>query len=292
MAAAFVPSAGTLPCGWREGWGHSRHPVLPLTPLLLVGAKLPADPVSLPAVGAVTWGSVPRGVAGKGNPLSPRRSGRAALPCWWLPWGRCLQSGGASRSPHGDRSGLPSAGWWHQSCLCPAGGSGTAVSARHQALPARGLGTAGSPGASPSPELVPGGWGGQGGAPVRKERGRSRSTEHWSDRGTSVCASVKGLRPHTVSAAQCPPCSTGRGAPNRELAAEPRCAAGPSALRARWGAGSAGPWPGGRRCVLTPSFPINLLSQPRRLLFLRPSHVFNSRPAPGQAAYRRGPAVV
>lgn len=45
VAAAFVPSAGTLPSGWREGWGHSRHPVLPLALLLLVGAKLPADPV-------------------------------------------------------------------------------------------------------------------------------------------------------------------------------------------------------------------------------------------------------
>lgn len=45
--------------------------------------------------------------------------------------------------------------------------------------------------------------------------------------------------------------------------------------------------------MLTPSFPTNLRSQPRRcLLFLRPSHVFNSRPAPGQAAYRPGPAVV
>uniref|UniRef100_A0A8D2M0B9 Protein-S-isoprenylcysteine O-methyltransferase n=1 Tax=Zonotrichia albicollis TaxID=44394 RepID=A0A8D2M0B9_ZONAL len=42
---------------------------------------------------------------------------------------------------------------------------------------------------------------------VRTERGRSRSTEHRSDRGTSSSASIKGLRPHTVSAAQCPPCS-------------------------------------------------------------------------------------
>lgn len=192
MAAAFVPSTGTLPSGWREGWGHSRHPVLSLAPLLLVGAKLPADPVSLPAVGAVTWGSVPRGVAGKGNPLSPRRSGRAALPCWWLPWGRCLQSGGATRSPHGDRSGLPGAGWWHQSCLCPAGGSGTAVSSRDQALPAKGQGTAGSRGASPSPEPVPGGWGGQGGVSGCKERGWNRSTGHWRNRGISVPALRQG----------------------------------------------------------------------------------------------------
>lgn len=188
MAAAFVPRAGTLPSGWREGWGHSRHPVLPLAPLLLVGAKLPTDPASLPAVGAVTWGSVPRGVAGKGNPLSRRRSGRAELPCWWLPWGHCLQSGGASRSPRGDRSGLPGVGWWHQSCLCPAGGSGTAVSTRDQALPARGLGTAGSRGTSPGPELVPGGWGWPGWSSYPYEWGCSRSTEHWRDSGTSVPA--------------------------------------------------------------------------------------------------------
>ena len=62
------------------------------------------------AAGAVTLGSVLREVAGKGNPLWPQRSGPAALPCLWLPWGRCLRNGGATRSPRGDRIGLRDVG--------------------------------------------------------------------------------------------------------------------------------------------------------------------------------------
>lgn len=82
-----------------------------------------------------------------------------------------------------------------------------------QALPAGGLGTAGSRGASPSPELLPGGWPGW----SCRQYGAGLEQEHRAFGGTvgrACLPSAKGLRLHTVSAAQCPPCSTGRGAPN------------------------------------------------------------------------------
>lgn len=239
-------AAGTLPGSWSEGWGGSRHPAPLPAPLLLVG----------PSVEPVTLGSVPRGVAGKGNPLWPRRSGQAVLPCQWLLWGRCPQSEGASRSPHGDRSGLPGVGWWHRSCLCPAGGSSVAVGTGERAC---GWGL----------RMAPGRVGSLRQGSRLHEQGWREGTGHPKGRGTSVSALQRGLHPHTAGAAQSPPCSAGgwqplpmgacRGAPLCHWPGRPPHS------------GRAGPRPGGHRSVLTPSFPLNPRSRPlRRLLFLQP----------------------
>ena len=107
-----APSAGTLPSS--RGGGGEGVAAAPRSPQSLnppCTAELSALPPRPPrAAGAVTLGSVLREVAGKGNPLWRQRSGPAALPCLWLPWGRCLRNGGATRSPRGDRIGLRDVG--------------------------------------------------------------------------------------------------------------------------------------------------------------------------------------
>lgn len=104
---ALCPAAG----GGGEGEGVAAAPRSPQSLNPPCTAELSALPPRPPrAAGAVTLGSVLREVAGKGNPLWPQRSGPAALPCLWLPWGRCLRNGGATRSPRGDRIGLRDVG--------------------------------------------------------------------------------------------------------------------------------------------------------------------------------------
>lgn len=206
----MAPSLITrLQCPWSWGGGWLRHPSPALAPCLVAGRRdgvaagtlLPAshpagaEPLAWsrsrpPAVAeAVTWGSVPRGVAGKGNLLWPQHSGQAALLCWWPPWGRCLQSGAATRSPRGDRSGLPGVGWWHRSCLCPTGGSGAAVGTGEHP---RGV----SQLESGSRRV---------GCPGRRSRlhraGRMEGTGHRRDRGTDASAPRRGLPRHRHAAA-------------------------------------------------------------------------------------------
>lgn len=78
----------------------------------------------------------------------------------------------------------------------------------------------------------------------------------------------------TVSAAQCPPCSTGRGAPNRRDS-PPSPAVLPARPPSTLGGARVGLAPGQEVAdALTPYFPINPRFQPRRrLLFLRPSRL-------------------